>query len=204
MRRRIGVGLPRDRISRRKTLEVSRIHGFDPIASTGARLLVLGTMPGKASLLANEYYAHPRNAFWRIAGELFGFSSAAPYGERVASLISRNVAVWDVLQLCTRESSLDSDIDEASIVPNDFSSFLFAHRKIQLIGLNGTTAARLFDRHVAPTLRPEHAAIARVLLPSTSPAYARLSLEQKSRSWEEILGEVTRPNEGVSVLERHG
>jgi double-stranded uracil-DNA glycosylase len=166
---------------------VSRVHGFGPIASPGARLLVLGTMPGRASLLANEYYAHPRNAFWTIAGELFGFSSSAPYAERVAHLISRDVAVWDVLQLCTRETSLDSDIDESSIVPNDFGSFLSIHRKIRLIGLNGTTAARLYDRHVVPTLRPEHAAIPRVLLPSTSPAHARLSVAQKSRIWQEGL-----------------
>jgi hypoxanthine-DNA glycosylase len=180
---------PRDRTSREeKSLEVSSTHGFDPIESTDARLLVLGTMPGRASLLANEYYAHPRNAFWRIAGELFGHSSSAPYAERVANLISRDVAVWDVLQLCTRESSLDSDIDESSIIPNDFSSFFSAHRKIQLIGLNGTMAARLYERHVVPALLEDHAAIPCVLLPSTSPAHARLSVEHKSRIWKETLG----------------
>ncbi|CAN5711278.1 DNA-deoxyinosine glycosylase [soil metagenome] len=161
-------------------------------------------MPGKASLLAGQYYAHPRNCFWTIAGELFGFCSSSPYAERVSSLISHNVAVWDVLQLCTRESSLDSDIDESSIIPNDFSSFFSAHRKIQLIGLNGTTAARLYDRHVVPALLEDHAAIPRVLLPSTSPAHARLSVEQKSRIWEEALSEIASPAEGWSALEQHG
>jgi double-stranded uracil-DNA glycosylase len=172
---------------------LSQIHGFEPISSACARLLVLGTMPGKASLRAGQYYAHPRNAFWKIAGELFGFSPADSYEERIASLISRDVAVWDVLQLCTRESSLDSDIDEASIVPNDFGSFFSAHQGIQLIGFNGTTAARLFDRHVAPTLRHEHAVITRVLLPSTSPAHARLTVETKSRIWKDALGEAAQP-----------
>jgi double-stranded uracil-DNA glycosylase len=181
-------------LTRKKSSALSRIHGFPPIASAGARLLVLGTMPGRASLRARQYYAHPRNAFWRIAGELFGFSFTAPYSKRVESLISRDVAVWDVLQLCTRESSLDSDIDEASIVPNDFSSFFSTQPKIRLIGLNGTTAARLFDRHVAPSLRDEHAAIPRVLLPSTSPAHARLSVEGKSRIWRDALGEMARPD----------
>jgi double-stranded uracil-DNA glycosylase len=172
---------------------VSQIHGFAPISSAGARLLVLGTMPGRASLRAGQYYAHPRNAFWRIAGELFGFSFTAPYAERVSSLISRDVAVWDVLQLCTRESSLDADIDEASIVTNDFSSFFSAHPKIQMIGLNGSAATRLFDRHVAPSLHDEYAAITRVMLPSTSPAHARMTVEEKSRIWRDALGGFARP-----------
>jgi G:T/U-mismatch repair DNA glycosylase len=99
---------------------------------------------------------------------------------------------------------MDSDIDEASIVPNDFSSFFSAHRKIQLIGLNGTTAARLYKRHVVPALLEDHAAIPRVLLPSTSPAHARLSVEQKSRIWEETLGEIASRAARWSALEQPG
>jgi double-stranded uracil-DNA glycosylase len=166
------------------------IHSFPPIAAPGARLLILGTMPGRASLRAGEYYAHPRNAFWRIAGELFGFPHSFSYAERVASLKSRGVAVWDVLQLCTRESSLDSDIDEASVVPNDLNRFLTDYPGIELIGFNGSTAARLFERYVVPTLGEKHRAIKRVRLPSTSPAHARVPAEEKLRIWREMVGGV--------------
>ena len=102
------------------------IQGFDPISDPDARILILGSMPGIASLEANQYYGHPRNAFWRIMGDVFGAGLELPYAERTAILKDQGVAVWDVLKLCHREGSLDSNIKDE--VPNDFATFLMRMR----------------------------------------------------------------------------
>ena len=157
------------------------IHSFPPIAAPDATLLILGSMPGKASLLANQYYAHPRNAFWPIMGELFGAGPAMPYARRVRVLEHAGVAVWDVLASCTRGSSLDSDIDEESIVANDFASFFLAHPRIERVFFNGAKAEASFRRHVRPRLAAATLRLKR--LPSTSPANASWSPARKLRSW---------------------
>lgn len=152
-----------------------------------ARILILGSMPGVASLQAHQYYAHPRNAFWRIMAEVFGFDPLCSYEERVCALTSCGVAVWDVLQQCTRKGSLDSDIDNSSIVPNDFASFFTAHRQIQRICFNGSKAASLYRKHVLPSQGDREQEILYVQLPSTSPAHAGLSYVQKLHVWTSAL-----------------
>ncbi len=93
---------------------MSRVQSFPPIAAPGARLLILGSMPGAASLAAGQYYAHPRNAFWPILAALCHFPADAPYAARVAALQAAGVAVWDVLQSCVRPGSLDTAIERSS------------------------------------------------------------------------------------------
>jgi len=165
--------------------------GFPPLADAGARVLVLGSLPGVKSLQMLEYYAQPYNAFWRIMGELFEAGPALSYAARVARLRASGVAVWDVLAAGEREGSLDAAIVPASIVVNDFNAFFERHRRIGLICFNGNTAAGLFRRKVLPGLAPQWAAIERQALPSTSPAYASLRFEQKLARWAAVLG--TRP-----------
>jgi TDG/mug DNA glycosylase family protein len=142
-------------------------------------------MPGKVSLRERQYYAHPQNAFWRITGEILGFDPASTYATRVSSLKSYGIALWDVLKSCTREGSLDSDIDESTIVTNDFRRFFDAHRHVRLVCFNGAKAAALYSRHVQPRLRGalahEH-----LRLPSTSPANASIPRAEKLRSWSVI------------------
>ena len=157
------------------------IHSFPPIAARNATLLILGSMPGKASLLANQYYAHPRNAFWPIMGALFGAGPDLAYARRVRVLRHAGVALWDVLASCTRGNSLDSDIDEESIVANDFASFFRAHPRIQRVFFNGAKAEASFRRHVLPRLAATTLRLAR--LPSSSPANASWSLTRKLRAW---------------------
>ncbi|MCG6965615.1 MAG: DNA-deoxyinosine glycosylase [Chromatiaceae bacterium] len=162
---------------------MTRIHSFPPIAAGSAQRLILGSIPGKASLLARQYYAHPRNAFWPIIEAVFGISATLAYDERCAYLRARGVAVWDVLKTCTRTSSLDSDIDAASIVPNDFAAFFAGHPGIQMVYFNGAMAEKAFRRHVLPALPDAMGRIPCVRLPSTSPANASFSFERKLQMW---------------------
>ena len=161
------------------------IHSFPPLAAPNATRLILGSMPGRASLLAKQYYAHPRNAFWPIMGELFGADPDLPYARRVRLLTRARVAVWDVLASCTRGSSLDSDIDEDSIVPNDFASFFRAHPRIERVYFNGGKAEASFRRYVLRRLAATTLYFER--LPSTSPANASWSHARKLRAWRIVV-----------------
>lgn len=159
------------------------VRSFPPISAPGARILILGSMPGIASLQAGQYYAHPRNAFWPIMGQLFGAGPDLPYTVRVARLQSQGVAVWDVLQLCVREGSLDSNI--RGEVPNDFAAFFSAQPGIVRILLNGGKAAASFRKHASHLLLPSAQS---VTVPSTSPAHAARSPDQKLARWRAALG----------------
>ena len=162
------------------------IHGFPPIERRGARVLVLGSMPGVASLTAGEYYAHPRNQFWRIASEIYGFDVAASYRRRTQALSLAGVALWDVLASCARPGSLDSDIDEHSIVVNPFAEFLDRQRDIQRVCFNGRKAESSWRRYVQGGLPPGRKLEYRSL-PSTSPAYAGMSYLLKLRIWRSAM-----------------
>ncbi len=91
-----------------------RIHSFEPIEDRDAEVLILGSMPGRASLMAGQYYAHARNAFWPIMAELLQFEATAPYGVRVQALKAARIALWDVLHSCVREGSLARMLHEPS------------------------------------------------------------------------------------------
>ena len=158
------------------------VRSFAPIAAPDAHTLILGSMPGIASLGGGEYYADPRNAFWPIMGALYGAGPDLPYAERVTALKANGVAVWDVLQSCVREGSLDADI--RSEVPNDFAGFFAAHPAICRIGLNGGKAAASLRKHACHCLPAS--AVAHIL-PSTSPAHAARGLEEKCALWRAAL-----------------
>jgi len=160
---------------------MSRVCGLPPIAAPDAVVLVLGSMPGAASLAAGQYYAHPRNAFWPIMGALFGFDPGAEYAQRVARLQAAGVAVWDVLACCQRRGSLDAAIDLASAQANDFRTFLAAHTQIRRLYFNGAAAEAAWRRLVLP--QGAWAALPSWRLPSTSPAHASLSLTRKIEAW---------------------
>jgi double-stranded uracil-DNA glycosylase len=162
---------------------MSRVHGFPPIAAADASLLVLGSMPGKASLRANQYYAHPRNAFWQIIESLFGIDRTLPYEVRCAQLMAQRIAIWDVLQTCTRSGSLDSDIERSSIIANDFPAFFAAHPDIRAIYFNGAMAEQVFRRYATDFLPEALQRLPTVRLPSTSPANATYSFDRKLAAW---------------------
>lgn len=167
------------------------IHGLAPIARADAVVLILGTMPGKESLRRGEYYAHPRNSFWPIVCATLGIEPGLAYAARVDQLARARVALWDVLQRCTRASSLDADI--AAPVANDLRGFLRRHAQIERVYFNGAAAAELYRRHVIPTLAGERA-LTYARLPSTSPAHAAVSLAAKRAAWAAIAP-VPRPRD---------
>jgi TDG/mug DNA glycosylase family protein len=161
------------------------IQCFPPIENPTAHILILGSMPGKESLRARQYYAHPRNAFWTIMGELVGAAPALPYEARIRKLKSAGIALWDVLRSCKRHSSMDADIESDSICANDFASFFRAHPHVTHVFFNGAMAEQCFHKYVQHLFedRPLHY----LRLPSTSPANASMSYEQKLNAWGVIL-----------------
>lgn len=157
------------------------LHTFGPSVSSRCRVLILGTMPGVASLRAGQYYAHPRNQFWDLMGDLFGAGRDLPYARRLARLRAAGIALWDVVAECERAGSLDAAIRGEK--PNDLAGLLRRNPRLHTLVFNGQPAERLFRRHFparAPALR-------RVVLPSTSPAHAARSLAAKRRAWSRLL-----------------
>ena len=176
---------------------MTQIHSFPPVTDKSVTKLILGSMPGKASLAANQYYAHPRNAFWPVIETVMNVRSDLPYDARCKALTSHNVALWDVLKACTRSGSLDSDIVESSIVPNDFESFFRTHPRIRAIFFNGAKAEHIYIRHVIPNLSNAFAGIITRRLPSTSPAHASMSLADKVTQWK-VVGNGVFPVDSVA------
>jgi len=158
------------------------LHGLPPIADPNARVLILGNMPSVMSLAAGEYYGNPRNAFWRIAADLFGFAADDPYPHRADTLRRHGVAVWDVLRHCRRVGSLDSAVEPDSIVANDFGAFFAGHPSIGRVFFNGAAAERNFARLVRVD-----APVSYVRLPSTSPAQT-MGYADKLAAWRVIAG----------------
>jgi hypoxanthine-DNA glycosylase len=169
---------------------VANVSSFLPVARKDARVLILGSMPGIASLQAQRYYAHPRNAFWPILAEICGFDCELLYEQRLEEVQRAGIALWDVLASCARSGSLDSDIEVASIRTNDFAGFFESHPGVTNVFCNGGAAFQMFRRRVVPEL-PEECANVRVRqLPSSSPAHASMSLAQKRDAWLREIGQL--------------
>jgi hypoxanthine-DNA glycosylase len=159
----------------------ARLQGLAPLASRDARLLVLGSFPGAASLAAQQYYAHPRNHFWPILAALWRLDLAAlPYAKRIAEVRRRGLAVWDVYAACRREGSLDSAIEQAE--PNDLAGLAARLPKLAAIAHNGGESARAMRITRALGLPVRR-------LPSTSPANASWSFERKLAAWRLVFDE---------------
>lgn len=162
------------------------LTGFAPVVGDQPRLLILGSMPSAASLAAGQYYGLPRNAFWTIMGELFGAGRELAYDQRLDILRDQGIALWDVLQACEREGSLDSAIKMRNARTNDFARFFKRHRSIRRVYFNGSKAADIYRRRVLPEVQLQAPYLAHERLPSTSPAMASLSLADKLSAWSAI------------------
>ena len=158
-------------------------QGFAPAAHPDARILILGSMPGVASLEAAQYYAFPRNAFWKIMGNLFTASPELDYPTRLQKLADNHIALWDVIEACHRPGSLDSAISEDGMATNDFQNFFEQHPLITHVYFNGQKAASLYKKKVLPSLTGHYEYN---VLPSTSPAHAAKSYAAKLEAWSAI------------------
>lgn len=161
-------------------------QGFPPVSDKEATTLILGSMPSEESLRKQEYYAHPRNAFWKITAELFGFAYDINYEDRTNELMKNKIALWDVMQSCERQGSLDSAIVDKTITVNDFETFYKNHPNISRVFFNGAKSESEYLKKVLPNLPDELQAIKYSRLPSSSPAMAQLSLNEKLAEWSII------------------
>ncbi|MGA3080546.1 MAG: DNA-deoxyinosine glycosylase [Terracidiphilus sp.] len=177
-----------------------RCVSFDAVESADARVLILGTLPGVKSLERGEYYAHPRNCFWWIMGELVGASPDLAYAERLRRLRSSGIALWDVCHTAERAGSSDANISMGSVEPNDIGRFLGNHPRIELICFNGQQAEKLFRRKAWPRFT-EVRPIPQQVLDSTSPACARVTRAEKLARWRECLGAFIEPIRVYAALE---
>ncbi|MDV3258145.1 MAG: DNA-deoxyinosine glycosylase [Sphingomonas sp.] len=150
-----------------------------PAGSSDARLLILGSLPGEASLRAQQYYAHPRNQFWRLVGAAIGEDLAdLDYARRLERLAARGIALWDAVETATREGSLDGAIRNA--LANPLRQFVTGHPRLEAIAFNGQAAARLGRLALVGLEGP-----LLVDLPSSSPAYT-LPFAWKAERWAEL------------------
>lgn len=177
-----------------------RIQAFKPIGSTDARILILGSMPSVASLAEQQYYAHPRNAFWPVLLATlknekvsFDLHTQTSYEKKLTLLKQHRIAVWDVLASCERPGSLDSAIKPGTTLCNNFVALLQSQKQLEKIIFNGKTAESLFKKHCVPELKSQAAerlnSLQLFCLPSTSPAMATLGLAEKHKQWQSALAE---------------
>lgn len=171
---------PTSAIGSRRT---ARVASFAPLAAADAQVLILGTMPGVASLAAAEYYAHPRNQFWTLMGKLCGARTELPYAQRCRILLERRVALWDVFGSCVRPGSADSAIELADAQLNDLAGFLDAHAAIERILCNGRLALESYHRHCGARVAAKFPLLQVLGVPSTSPAHAGMALAEKLTVW---------------------
>lgn len=158
------------------------LKSFDYIINKKTHTLVIGTMPGVASLAAAEYYAHPRNAFWTIISDIFNDGHAFKnYQEKISCLLKFGIGLWDNLQYCEREGSLDGNITNE--LPNDFETLLWQNPQIKCLLFNGQKSFAFFKKYHEPLLHQ----VEWRLMPSTSPANARLTYDDKLKIWQSAL-----------------
>ncbi|MEO0033572.1 MAG: hypothetical protein RIS94_3330 [Pseudomonadota bacterium] len=158
-----------------------RKAAFDPVVSAATRVLVLGSLPGEASLAAQRYYAHPANRFWHLAGGVIGRADLPelPYEARLAILLDAGIGLWDTVRSATRAGSLDSAL--RGVEPAALESLVATLPALKAVGFNGGTSARIGMAQLGA-----HPAIACVQLPSSSAAYCRITLAQKQDQWNSL------------------
>jgi hypoxanthine-DNA glycosylase len=154
---------------------MTRKAGLPPVAAADAKLLILGSLPGDASLAVAQYYGHPRNGFWRLVGAVIGEELfALPYPDRLAALRGHRIALWDVIGAAHRPGSLDTAIRDHEA--NDLAGLIARLPELRAVAFNGGTAAKLGRRALGET------PLRLIDLPSSSPALT-MAFEEKLKRW---------------------
>jgi len=154
---------------------LTRKAGFPPVVDANTRVLILGSLPGEASLAAGQYYGNPRNVFWRLMEGVLG-APLVPlaYDDRLAALLARGVGLWDVIAEAERPGSLDAAIRDPAA--NDLIALIETLPALRLVAFNGGTSAKLGGRLIGDC-------VATLPLPSSSPAHAARSFAEKAALW---------------------
>ncbi|MGI6160777.1 MAG: DNA-deoxyinosine glycosylase [Christensenellales bacterium] len=163
---------------------MDEIFSFDPVINSDTRLLILGSMPGAASLRKRQYYGHERNYFWPIMSSVIGKPLDGEYKTRLNTLLESRVGLWDVIDSCVRPGSLDKDIINEK--PNDIPALLDAYPGIRLLAFNGAKAAAVYKKYFAGLTKPT------LTLPSTSPIPTKTmrSMEDRLKVWMSVRKEL--------------
>lgn len=161
------------------------VESFEPVIGKNPKVLILGSMPGIASLQAQQYYAHPRNNFWPIMARLFDVEWSDDYALRIQQVKNFPVVLWDTLKACHREGSLDSAITKDRLEANDIVGLLEQLPSVRLIAFNGAASEKYFKQTVAKQLNTDNR-VEFIRLPSTSPAHASKNFQQKLADWAVI------------------
>jgi hypoxanthine-DNA glycosylase len=158
-----------------------RKHAFPPVVAADTRVLILGSLPGDASLAAGQYYAHPRNLFWPLMADLTGLPALPelPYPDRLAALRAAGIGLWDTIASATRKGSLDTAIRDAEGAP--LAQLVATLPALGAVAFNGKASARLGRAQLSGT------SVALIDLPSSSPAHAALSFPAKREKWRQLL-----------------
>lgn len=159
------------------TQSTPRKASFPPVIDRGARVLVLGSLPGDRSLAARQYYAHPQNQFWRLISAVLERDLAAlPYPDRLDALLAAHVGLWDVVATARRPGSTDAALAEISA--NDIAALAASLPDLRAIAFNGGTALK----HGLLQLGPAATNHAIVALPSSSPLHT-VGFDAKLPAW---------------------
>ncbi|WP_322042959.1 DNA-deoxyinosine glycosylase [Paraburkholderia sp. J67] len=164
-------------------------HCFPPVVDAHTRVLILGSLPGEASLAHQQYYAHKQNKFWHLVGEVIGVDlPALDYEARLQTLLDHRIGLWDVVAQARREGSLDGNIrDHAG---NDLITLIERLPALQAIAFNGGTASRIGER----ILGVDAQRLEILRLPSSSPAYASMNFATKLVAWRALDAFSTTPD----------
>jgi len=161
-------------------------HSFSALCNTNTKLLILGSLPGKKSIAEQQYYAHPRNALWPILCDWMQLPASMSYEQRIETALDRGIGFWDVVAQAERPGSLDSDIKSPSVHYNPIDQLIPSLPNLKCIILNGGAAMTLFKR-AGFNQEAKEMGVASIQLPSTSPAHASMTLEEKRVAWHSVL-----------------
>lgn len=162
--------------------------GLAPELPKMLKVLILGSLPGNKSIAEQQYYAHPRNAFWHIMSNVLSFELSLPYEKRLCKLSDANIGLWDVIDQAVRPGSLDSAIQKDKMQINNLRNLIEIETGLHLVLFNGKKAAEVFQRQVRPGLSEGSSSrIEFHTMPSTSPANAIMNPETKLAEWSKVL-----------------
>jgi hypoxanthine-DNA glycosylase len=154
-------------------------HPFDAFVPDGAEVLMLGSFPSIKSFEDNFYYAHPQNQFWKILAAVYDEVTPTSIQEKSSFLTKHKIALWDMVQSCERENSLDSNLKNIKV--NDIEGFLKEHPTIKKVCFTGKTSQKLYDKNFSHLSIPTH------YLPSSSPAYRAMKFDEKVEVYRSVL-----------------